>query len=82
MLMTHSIGPVIVAASLLFGQMQNFGTDPEEKTRAEKMIAQNERMIAQSKKMVSQNRVAIGIAILALLVSLASLILVFVFHSH
>jgi len=73
--MAHSIGAVIVAASLLFGQMQNFGTDPEEKARGERMIAQNE-------KMLSQNRIAIGIAILALLVSLASLILVFVFRSH
>jgi hypothetical protein len=74
------IGAVIVAASLLFGQMQNFGTDPEEKTRGEKMIAQNEKMVALNKKMVTQNRVTIGIAILALVVSLASLILVFVFR--
>lgn len=69
------IGVVIAAASLLFAQVQNFGTDPEEKTRDEKMIALSE-------KMVTQNRVAIGIAILAMLVSLASLILVFVFHSY
>jgi hypothetical protein len=80
--MTHPIGAAIVAASLLFGQMQNFGTDPEEKTRAEKMIDQNEKMVALNKQMVTQNRVAIGIAILALLVSLASLILVFIFHSR
>ena len=71
----HSMGAVIAVASLLLGQVQNFGTDPEEKTRGEKMIAQNE-------KMLTQNRVAIGIAILALIVSLASLILVFVFRSH
>jgi hypothetical protein len=71
--MAHSIGAVIVAASLLLGQTQNFGTDPEEKTRGERMIAQNE-------KMLSQNRLAIGIAILALVVSMASLVLVFVFQ--
>jgi len=76
------IGAVIAAASLLFGQMQNFGTDPEEKTRGERIIAQNEKMVALNKQMVTQNRVAIGIAILALLVSLASMILVFVFHSR
>jgi len=80
--MAQSIGVVIVAASLLFGQMANFGTDPEEKTRGEKMIAQNEKMVALSQQMVTQNRVAISIAILALIVSLASLILVFVLHSH
>jgi len=73
--MTHLIRTLVVAASLLFGQTQNFGTDPEEKTRGEKMIAQNE-------KMLTQNRVAIGIAILALLVSLVSVILVFVFRSR
>ena len=76
------IGAMVAAASLLFGQMQNFGTDPEEKTRDEKMIAQNEKMVALNKQMVTQNRVAIGIAILALIVSLTSLILVFVFRSH
>ncbi len=73
--MAHSIGAVIVVASLLFGQVQNFGTDPEEKTRGERVIAQNE-------KMLTQNRVAIGIAILALLFSLISLIVVLVFRSH
>jgi hypothetical protein len=78
--MAHSIGAVIIAASLLFGQIQNFGTDPEEKTRGEKMVSQNETMVALNKKMVTQNQVAIGIAILALIVSLASLILVFVFR--
>ena len=76
------IGAVIVAASLLFGQMQNFSTDPEEKTRGEKMIAQNEKMTALNKKMVTQNLVAIGIAVLALIVSVVSLIKVFVFRSH
>ena len=73
--MTHLIGAVIVTTSLLFGQLQSPGPDPGEKIRGEKMIAQNE-------KMLTQNRVAIGIAILALIVSLASLILVFVFRSH
>ena len=74
-LVAHTIGVAIVAASLIFGQMQNFGTDPEEKTRGERMVAQNE-------KMLTQNRVAIGIAVLALIVSLISLIVVFVFRSH
>ena len=62
---------VVIAASglLLFGQMQNFGTpppDPEEKKRAEKMLAQGEKVILQ-------NWVVVGISLVALIISLIAL---------
>ena len=57
-----------IAAIGLIARLSNFGGDPEEKKRAERMIAQNEEMI-------SQNRMTIRIAIGALLVSLVSLVL-------
>jgi hypothetical protein len=63
-----TIWSAIAASVLVFGQMGNFGTgpDPEEKKRAEKMIAQNQ-------KVISQNWLVIGIAIIALIISLIAL---------
>ncbi len=78
--MASLIWSVLAASGLLFGQLQNFGPDPEEKKRGEKMISQselgialNEKMVALSDKMVRQQRIAIGIAILALLIGLIAL---------
>jgi hypothetical protein len=58
--MRNLLWSVIAASSVLFGQLQNFGTDPDEKKRGEKMIA--------------QNRTAIRIAIGAIVISLITLI--------
>ena len=68
--MSHqSILSAIAACALVLGQTQNFGNspDPEEKKRGEQMIAQN-------KKVISQNWLVIGIAILALIISVIALI--------
>jgi hypothetical protein len=81
--MPHLAWVVIAASGLLFGQMQNFGTpppDPEEKKRAEKVIAQGDKMLAHTSEQVKLNReqvrlgwIAIGIAAIALVVSLVAL---------
>jgi heme exporter protein D len=63
----------IAASGLVLGQVQNFGTDPDEKKRGEKMISQGERVVAQNEKMVKQQWIAIGIAIVALIISLFAL---------
>jgi hypothetical protein len=59
----------ITASALVLGQMANFGSgpDPEEKKRGEQMIAQNQ-------KVISQNWIVIGIAILALIISVVALV--------
>jgi hypothetical protein len=49
---------VIASSDLLFGQLQNFGTDPEEKKRGEKMISQSEKGIALNENMVKQQRIS------------------------
>lgn len=78
------IWAAITASSVVFGQLQNFGTDPGEAKRGDKMISQSERMIAQNEKMLKQSRIAIRLAILALVISAIgcaiSLIAVFLRH--
>jgi hypothetical protein len=71
--MAPLIWSTIAASGLLFGQLQNFGGDPEEAKRGEKMISQNERMIGQNEKSLRLSRLAIGIAMLALIISLLAL---------
>jgi len=63
----------LAASFLVFGQQQSWGPDPEEKTRAQKMISQNQEVIAQNTKVIRQNWVAISIAVLALIVALIAL---------
>jgi len=50
----------IAASGLVFGQLQNFGTDPEEKKRGERMLSQGERGLDQNEKMVEQQRILIA----------------------
>lgn len=65
-----------INSCLAIGQLQNFGSssDPEEKKRGEKTIAQNDEMIRLNRRMLALSVIAIVIAILALLVSVIALV--------
>jgi hypothetical protein len=63
-----TIWPAIAAATLVFGQTQNFGNspDPEETKRSKKLVSQKQTAI-------TQNWLLIGIAIIALIIILDAL---------
>ena len=71
--MKHLAWLVVATSSVLFGQLQNFGTDPDDKKRGEKMISQNENMI-------KQQQTAIRFSILAVIISVVSLLIAILRH--
>ena len=62
-----TIWSAIAAATLVFGQIQNFGNspEPEETKRSKKMVSQTQT--------ITQNWLVIGIAIIALIIILDAL---------
>jgi hypothetical protein len=70
----HMIHPLIWF-SLMVGQLQNFGggTDPEEKKRSQRTIAQNDQMIRLNRWILAVSVVAVVVAIVALVVAVVAL---------